>query len=135
MDDAQLLYAWRTDPVTIAMFDQPPPESYAAHCLWLERRLTRPDPLWIGEAQGVPVGTVRIDDQEVSVTIAPAWRGQGLGTALLRAAVAAAPSVCYARIKPSNEASIRAFAAAGFTVVRRTPQHIVFASRGSAAER
>jgi spore coat polysaccharide biosynthesis protein SpsF len=69
------------------------------------------------------VGTVRVDVRtgvgEVGVAVAPAFRGQGFGTALLEALlddIAADPQVVtlVAGVHAGNSASLRAFARVGF---------------------
>jgi RimJ/RimL family protein N-acetyltransferase len=73
------------------------------------------------------VGQVRIDARddefgEVDIVVAGDWRGQGLGRAALQLALTFAGSEMglrglRARIKSNNDASLAAFAAAGFHVV------------------
>lgn len=67
------------------------------------------------------VGQVRLDEEngaaEISIAIQRDHRGGGAGTALLEDAIALAGQPLLARIKRQNEASIRAFARAGFAVV------------------
>ena len=97
------------------------------HLEWLEtvllstRRL-----LFVGEAEGWPVGYVRLDlnagtsEAEVSVAVAPEARGRGLGGKIIAAAIAEGRErgiVCFtARIRPDNLASLSAFEEAGFAV-------------------
>jgi UDP-2,4-diacetamido-2,4,6-trideoxy-beta-L-altropyranose hydrolase len=101
------------------------PIPLADHVRWFNVRLGDPDTvLDIVEVDaGRPVGVVRIEWRgeaaELSVTIDPAERGRGLGSATVRAAVAAAaarwpaaPVVAW--IAADNEASVRCFEAAGF---------------------
>lgn len=128
--DADLLLTWRNDPATrAASFDQ---EEIArdAHVRWLEQKLNDDGcALLIVQVAGVSVGQVRLDRSDVDPQLAQIHialdstaRGRSIGRLALRAAVAEAParvgaSRIEARVKAENEASIRAFEAAGFRVV------------------
>ena len=68
--------------------------------------------LFIAKIDSDNVGTFRIDGDEVSYTIAPAFRGRGLATKLLRE-VRARFGRLQAEIYPHNVASIRAAERAG----------------------
>lgn len=77
----------------------------------------------VGMLDGERVGTVRVDVTsgvgEVGIAVAPARRGCGIGTALLRALVrdvTGDPQVVRltAQVHPGNGASLSAFAKAGF---------------------
>ncbi len=63
----------------------------------------------------MPIGTCRIDGDEVSYTIAPEHRRRGYATALL-VLVREQFGSLRAEIKPENAASIKAATAAGHTV-------------------
>lgn len=127
MADAALLLTWRNDPATRAASFTTGEVSWPDHLQWLADVLSdRRRILEVGEIEGVPVGVVRLDREgasaaTISVTVAPEARGLGLAAALLRRAVAAAAARGIgrvdARIRPGNDASRRAFVAAGFTVV------------------
>jgi RimJ/RimL family protein N-acetyltransferase len=94
------------------------------HAQWFSARIDDPGTrLRVGVVQGELVGTVRVDVRagvgEVGIAVAPACRGQGLGTALLEALlddVAADPQVVAltASIHVGNTPSMRAFARVGF---------------------
>lgn len=60
---------------------------------------------------GERAGWVRRDGEEVSVAVAPAYRGQKLAA---RWIAAVSDRGCYARIKPGNLASVKAFLGAGY---------------------
>ena len=109
--------------------------SQDAHQQWYEKNL--PDPnklLFIGECHGEPVGVLRYDLQddhaEVSVFLLPGHYGKGYGSRLLLQGQIWLkqdfPQIrtIYAKIKAKNEASLNAFAKAGFDryayVYRRT---------------
>lgn len=133
--DAPLLLAWRNDPVTRAMSLDPREVNPEAHAMWLAGRLADPKcELWIGEAEDVPVAQVRFDLVEtgvaiVSVSVAPAARGRGHATAVLRAAMASqalGASKFRATVRSENEASLRLFERAGFTAVRREQAVVLF---------
>ena len=94
------------------------------HARWFTAKIDDPGVrLRVGTLHGEAVGIVRVDVRdgqgEVGVAVAPNFRGQGLGTALLEALladVAADPQVVTltASVHEGNTASMRAFARVGF---------------------
>ncbi|MDG2013116.1 MAG: GNAT family N-acetyltransferase, partial [Pirellulaceae bacterium] len=84
-DDIDLLLRYRNDTQTRAASRNQEPVDKHEHSQWLSQTLMRKDRrLIIGEIDGLPVGTARLDireDQsiEVSWTVAPEMRGQGIG--------------------------------------------------------
>ena len=99
------------------MSQSPATIELSSHLAWLEQRLARVDPgLYIAEDNGDRVGTVRIDEDEISYTIAPAHRGKGVSTRMLIEARNKFGSK-QARIKRDNLASQRAAENAGHSVV------------------
>lgn len=123
MADADLLLAWRNDPVTRAASFNRELTSSTDHLAWLHRALNDEGrSLLIGDVEGRPVGVVRLDRRGeravISVTVAPSARGIGLATPLIRGGLRHAAALGISRldahIRPQNEASRRAFAAAGF---------------------
>ena len=122
--DAAALLAWRNDPLTRAMSLQHDLVTEDEHVSWFAHVLidsTRR--LLVGEIAGRACGQVRFDfgdgDAEVSITLAPEFRGRGLGVALLEAGVRwfrerHAGARLIATIRPHNEPSKRIFARCGF---------------------
>lgn len=106
INDASVLYDWRNDPSVRAVSRQKEELSWTGHIQWLSQTLARTDrELWIIQRSGEPVGTVRFDrlDEEgsvweVSITVAPSLRGQGLASILLREAEAE-----FLRSRPEEE--------------------------------
>lgn len=125
--DESLLLAWANDPVTRAAGFAPDPITPDEHRAWLASRLrSTSGRLLIGMVGDVPVGQIRLDREargrvEVGISVAPEARGQGVGRALLRAAldearrdVGPGATGFTARIRPDNVASIALFTGAGF---------------------
>lgn len=123
--DAERLRAWRNDPEARRWSRDSHEISRDEHASWLERVLAEDSTqLWIAESGGSPIGNVRVGPaargtSEVHVTLAPRARGQGLAAAVLMEAAARAlaepgVSLLCAHVKPEHEASLRAFARAGF---------------------
>lgn len=87
--DAELLLGWRNDPRTRQSSRTTAVVPLAEHLTWLRGVLADPDRLlYVVERDGEPVGTVRFDLREpglweVSITLAPSWRGRGLSSAVL----------------------------------------------------
>ena len=134
MDDAALLWRWANDAETRRNAFDPSPIPYASHVGWLERRLasdaTR---LLIFSDEAGPVGQVRFDVEdgvaEIDIAIAPERRGQGLGTMMLREALAGLRAEWGARVRPRahvlahNEPSLRMFRRCGFREVGMDERH------------
>jgi RimJ/RimL family protein N-acetyltransferase len=102
LQDARLLWQWRNDPATRASSRSSDEVPWEDHTRWLTSTLHRTDRilLVVEDPAGTagPVGTVRWDllpepaagsarchEWEVSITVAPQWRGQSLARPLLRA--------------------------------------------------
>jgi RimJ/RimL family protein N-acetyltransferase len=134
--DAALLLDWRNDPgVRAASFSQDP-VSLSEHEGWLARKLDDPDTrVLIAEQDELPIGQVRLERiganvVEVHVSLAGEVRGQGFAPKVLALGAGVAleefgPGTMVARVKPSNERSLRAFFAAGFVERERTSDAVV----------
>lgn len=123
MEDADLLLAWRNDADTRANSHTTELVQREAHVGWLTAALTNPHrDIRIAELDGIPVGTIRVDDAgayyELSWTIAPGARGQGTGKALLKATLSSLDKPAYAEVKAGNPASQRMAEQAGMTLAR-----------------
>ena len=131
-DDAQLLLDWRNDPEARSRSRSSEVIDLDGHLAWLGRTLASPDRhlLVVETAEGAPVATTRYDrlapdadggDRwEVSISVAPGLRGQGLGGATLhasdewlRGAEPAAVAV-VAHVRPDNTSSRRLFLRSGY---------------------
>lgn len=123
-DDARMLLEWRNEPDTRASSWSSEPVSESDHAQWMEKTLASSDRrLFVALVDEKPVGQVRLDLKgaclaEVSLTVAPPSRGQGLAVCMLRAAAdeaqRAGMTTLVAQIKAGNEKSVRAFKAAGY---------------------
>lgn len=138
-----LLLEWANDPETRRFaFNR---EQIAAdqHHQWLATRLDDASCMMlIGEdSQGLPVGQVRFDlhsdrnEATVNISVDVALRGAGVGSILLREAIATwrkqyPRTPIIAEVVLGNEASRRLFSSAGFTVASpRRPGTTTFEAR------
>lgn len=128
--DEERLLEWRNEPTTRAASLTTAEVSAEDHQRWLRGKLDDPDTaLFIVLDDGEAIGQVRLDRldhalAEVSIGLAPEARGRGAGREALRLAAREAGErlgvrELSAQVKPDNEASLRSFAAAGYTEVRR----------------
>lgn len=127
---ARLVMEWRNDPTTLAMFFHRTPKQWDN--FWPEFRTeyftTDPAPLFI-LSDGRQAGFLRFKSTphplgltgncvDISINLAPAVRGRGIGRAALRALepvlVRAGVDAVYAVVRQENESSKRMFAAAGY---------------------
>jgi UDP-2,4-diacetamido-2,4,6-trideoxy-beta-L-altropyranose hydrolase len=122
-NDAALLLSWRNDPDTRAASRSMESIEPACHIDWLRSKLSSPvTQILIAEDGGKPVGTVRVDFRgeysELSWTVSPLARGNGVGTQMLvRAARAIPVRPLRAEIKPGNTASVRMAEKCGFSLL------------------
>ncbi len=140
MADAETLLTWRNEPTTRQMSltqHEITPEEHAA---WFEASLETPARLiLIAEIDGQSAGMVRYDkvgaSAEVSINIAPAARGCGMGARLLSSSISALSShwpdveSITARIRPDNVASLRAFANAGYAHEGKKDSFLIYKRR------
>lgn len=91
LGDARLLFEWRNDPQTRENSRSSEELQWETHVSWLTNVLSDTAStrhLYIVEnEEGTPIGTVRYDESEdgyaeISYTVAPEWRGQGIGAAM-----------------------------------------------------
>lgn len=123
--DSRLLWTWANDPAARQASFSSRPIPWEEHLRWMHRKLNDRNCYYfvLLDAGGQPVGQVRFDaagdGAVVSVSLGPEFRGHGYGASGLRLACARLFSVSrvqrvIAYVKPDNDASVRAFAAAGF---------------------
>jgi UDP-2,4-diacetamido-2,4,6-trideoxy-beta-L-altropyranose hydrolase len=142
--DAPLLLAWRNDPDAIRFSVTGRGVTPAEHGDWLAVRLADPHTrLWVAEEDNEAVGQVRVelsdDTGTVSIGIAPAHRGRGIGSAVLDALLVEMerdPRVNRLRAvaHPRNTASVRAFERVGFSRCGRGQGDFIVLERSVGAE-
>lgn len=119
MDDAELLLSWRNDEATLKASRQTGPVLPDTHLKWLEGVLSDPSRhLFIAEAEGMPLGTIRADEDVnetvLSWTVAPEHRGKGVGKRMLTELLTRFSGRIRADVRPGNTASTRMVQALGF---------------------
>ena len=125
--DCERIWLWRNDPETRAASFSTAPIPRDVHARWFEDALRRTDRrVFVIEVDQMPAGTARLDlaarDADVSIHLAREWRGRGVGSSALRALADLAFGQLgidrlIASVKPDNQASLTAFARAGFAMV------------------
>ena len=114
LEDSETILGWRNEKTTYKYFRTPSPVTQRTHDHWMGIRLTDPNHrLQIAEKEGERIGLVRYDERdegcEIGLTMAPKFRGQGLGYIVLNMATINAEIPLNAYIKPENIASVRVF--------------------------
>lgn len=127
-EDSRILWEWANEPDVRRLSFSSGPISWEDHQQWYARRINDPDSaIWIARnADDQAVGQIRFDCQgddavHISISVAAGWRGRGFGRELIAAGLRKASRVfpgrlAHALIKRENEASVRAFEAAGFVL-------------------
>lgn len=94
-DHSEMIWRWRNDPITRAMFRSTDPVLRADHDRWFKSVLSRSDRmLFVGIDNDTPIGVVRFDGSSnrkswgVSINLSPDARGKGLSLPLLSSAIA-----------------------------------------------
>ena len=124
-DDGKMLWQWRNDAEVRRASLTTDEIPLADHLDWFSRALKNPDrEIMIAESHGQPIGMVRFDREgdvaNVSILLAPGYRGKGLAKATLAEAMKCSRggwSRLRALVKPDNAASLRLFRSLGFEVL------------------
>lgn len=126
MSDAESIWHWRNHGGASAFYLDPTPTPLADHLAWFEGALASATrELMLVEHDGQPAAHVRIDRSsscataaEISIYLNPAFRGKGMSTSFLLAAINSPqikPHATFiAKAHRENEPSIRLFISAGF---------------------
>lgn len=126
-DDARFVWECRNDPESRASSGRMEEIPYESHEKWFAGAINDSWLIFlIGvDAQNGPCGYVRfninIDEATVSVAVDPKRRGEGIGTAMLKAGMrhlwSNRPGVMRvkAEVKPENVASLKSFSRCGYT--------------------
>lgn len=130
--DSMQFFTWRNAPDVRAMSRSSAPLVLNDHTTWFNAALHNPNMvLWVAMAElAEPVGMVRVDrhsaesqSAEVSIIVAPAQQGQGVGVQMLELAEVEVRrtwpdvAVLEAVILSRNPASMRLFQKGGFQVM------------------
>lgn len=131
-DDSYLIWEWANDVTTRAASFSPDLIPWVTHAAWFAERLADPHcKFYLAvDASEAPIGQIRYQIEgaaaTVSVSVAPAYRGQGYGVGLIQVGtqklfIDTPVATIHAYIKPENLASSDAFARAGFVKAGLTP--------------
>ncbi len=112
LDDSDILLKWRNDTQTLISSHNTKKVEKDEHLKWMHSVLQDKNRgIYIAEKNEEPVGTVRTDYAdlvcELSWTIAPDMRGQGLGKIIVALVADQINTKTTATIKKDNKASIR----------------------------
>lgn len=137
--DWPLLLRWQRQPEVRRHFHDPSVPNEATHKAWLKRQLRKPRALTnLILVDGEPAGIVRLDSTDergtmvVSILVAPAEHGAGVGRLALTQAARLAPEArLIADVHRENTASHRLFRSCGFAA--ETPERYSLPPRQSLA--
>ncbi len=139
-EDAMLMYEWQTAPETRRYARRPAIPTLEDHLDWYEKTLRDPARLLTlichdGEASGI-LRFDQLDERpsfEISIAIAPARHGTGIGAAALKLGQGMMPGArLVAEVDPANIASRRLFQSAGFRGIG--PRHFEWTAAAPAAD-
>jgi UDP-2,4-diacetamido-2,4,6-trideoxy-beta-L-altropyranose hydrolase len=125
--DCRLLWEWANDSEVRTVSFSPEPIPWDQHLRWFHSKLADLNALLylVTDPEETPVGEVRYQLEGtravVSICVGPEFRGKGYGNRILKMATeelfrSTQVKKIDAYVKPENEASLRLFASAGFTL-------------------
>lgn len=129
--DLSILQSWRNDPVTRSLSRRRHEFSVEDVESWV---FNEGRAFYIAHAGGERVGFVSYephagsDALEISIVVAPQFRGKGIGKMMLSEAVNKASVPLYAHVRKNNPMSIALFKSCGFTEISSDIEYIEFIS-------
>lgn len=129
--DSSDLLTWRNDVTTRNMAINQGIINQIDHDIWLNKVLNDSNrKLFIIEEDWIAKGSIRLDINkkagEISIGLAPAARGNGLGGKAIAILIATFPDLrLIAQVKESNIASIKTFEKAGFKIKDKNRELII----------
>ena len=133
--DADRLFDWRNDPMTLACFRSTAVVPREDHDRWMKFNVENgfgEHIVLIAQDGGQPIGVIRFDaDREdimsydVSITVAPEHRERGLASMMLaRACDLVQDFSLNAEVKQENQASKKVFERCGFAIVGSDDRYV-----------
>ena len=124
--DVYSLWLWANDAETRRASFGRGAIAWSDHVAWFERQQGGDGYVFIGEADGQPIGSVRFDSADgwrtarLSYVVAPESRGQGWSRSLVLGGVERLEELrpgakVMARVMPDNSASLRVFRGLGWS--------------------
>jgi RimJ/RimL family protein N-acetyltransferase len=140
--DADRLFAWRNDPVTLACFRSTAVVPREDHDRWVKFNVESgygEHIVLMAENGGQPVGVIRFDadkkdvmSYDVSITVAPDHRDKGLASMMLAHACALVQDFSLnAEIRSDNVASKKVFERCGFSIVGSDDRFVTYRKNAS----
>lgn len=118
--DCEAVWRWNFAPDVRARSQHDQAVALVEHTRWYQRRIASwREPIWVIEESFVPVGVARLDAAasglaRISIALAGAARGRGIGKAAISAACRAWGQPIFAEIFANNLPSRACFEACGF---------------------
>ena len=134
LEDAEILLKWRNDMTTRMASHTTNEVNLEKHIEWLKATLQNENrQLYVAEEKGSSVGTVRADFEngvyELSWTVAPETRGQGVGKRMVALLANRIKEPIRAEVKKGNDASSRIAECSGMKFVKEDSNGVLHYQR------
>lgn len=122
LSDSKIIWEWRNDEVSRAMFFSSDKVPWENHVPWFEKSLTNPNRHMFIYELNVPIAVLRLDVEnkfaKISINVNPDCRGKRHGKTAVLLCIEKAKELgidtLIAQIKPENKPSIKLFVSVGF---------------------
>lgn len=134
LEDAELLLKWRNNMTTRMASHTVGEVKLEEHIEWLKNTLQNKNrQLYVAEEKGTSVGTVRADFEngvyELSWTVAPEARGQGIGKRMVALVANRTKEPIRAEVKKGNDVSSRIAECSGMKFVKEDSNGVLHYKR------
>lgn len=132
LNDAKVLLEWRNDPVTRHFRNDPRIITIEEHLLWLKKRQSSDNKIYIFEDRGIAVGNICVDVSargvELGWIVAPNYRGNGIANKMVELVKERFPdsTIFWAKIRFDNVASIKVAKKAGLIWSKKEGDMVYF---------